>query len=161
MKVPLTLSLSLLIAIIALSTGAKGEELVFKSGFEDSSMMIGGPDLVGYDYSTGMDWVYDLDKWQSLEGEDWIGYFTFDYGNKDTGNDTTRKVELTPDPENLENQVLKYWIKEANNPISSYPYSKGRVQSNVYNNGGFENFTYSISTSPTSPITPMTPPPMG
>jgi len=128
----------------ALTVFAGEEERVFFSGFENDSTMVGGPDLIGYDYSTGMDWVYDLDRWESQEGTDRIGYFTFDYGKNDTGTDLDRKVELAPGPENPENRVLKYWIKKANNPISTYPYSKGRIQSNLYNNDGFENFTYSV-----------------
>ena len=142
LKIP-RISASLLL-VLSITSFAQTPELVFKSGFEDETALVPKPDLIGTDLSTGMDWVNDFDLWVGLDGTESVGYFTMDYGNNDSGTSADRLVELVPDPEDPGNQVLEYWIKNATNPIQVAPYSKGRIQANLYNNGGFEDFTYSI-----------------
>ena len=133
-----------LLLVVFVTSFTQTPEMVFTSGFEDETYVLPKPDLVGTDLSTGMDWVRDFDEWVGQNGIEEVGYFTMDYGNNDTGTAADRLVELVPDPEDPGNQVLKFWIKNATNPIPAAPFSKGRIQANLYNNEGFENFTYSI-----------------
>jgi hypothetical protein len=125
-----------LLLVLSATSFAQTPEMVFKSGFEEATYVLPKPDLVGTDSSTGLDWVRDFDEWVGQNGIEEVGYFTMDYGNSDTGTAADRLVELVPDPKDPGNQVLKFWIKNATNPIPAAPDSKGTIQANLYNNGG-------------------------
>lgn len=121
--------------LINLSLNAQGPELIFHSGFEPNThITIQGSnsgDISGIDNSVSPpnDWIEHFDN------HPLIGDFTFQY---EGGNDTMRLAEITVDPTNPLNNVLRFWIKHPN-----VDDTKGRVQANIYNNSDLNNVYYS------------------
>ncbi len=115
------------------------EELIFQTGFDGSSIVdasSSNADIVGIDnnYTKLNDWESDLDNHPQ------IGKFNFQF---EDGNSTQRNVDIVSDPENYQNDVLRFWIKEPhiNNGINK---KKGRVQANIYGNSCLKEVCYAV-----------------
>jgi hypothetical protein len=111
-------------------------QLIFQSGFEPDTKIINQnsktAEIVGKDFS-----FRDLNSWKTdLEGNSKIGQFKIQYQG---GNWSQRLAEITQDPFNSSNKVLKFWIKEPNVDIS-----KGRIQANIYRNKNIREMNYSV-----------------
>ncbi|MBE7172105.1 MAG: hypothetical protein INR73_16070 [Williamsia sp.] len=110
---------------------AKGGELIFQSGFENSSRIVGmddRSDIAGMDKSlpNRNDWVADLDNHPN------IGNFSIQY---EGGDSTMRYARIIAEPGNPDNHVLQFWLKEPN-----VHGTKGRIQANIYGNNGLKEF---------------------
>ncbi|MEJ7769597.1 MAG: hypothetical protein WKF89_17390 [Chitinophagaceae bacterium] len=109
--------------------GQGNGEMIFQSGFEDSSIVIArnsNSDIVGKDNSLNVhnDWVADLDNHLN------IGNFNLQY---EGGDSTMRFAKIVPEPGNPKNHVMQFWLKEPN--VNN---TKGRIQGNVYGNNGLK-----------------------
>ena len=110
--------------------------LIFQSGFEPDIRIINqnskSAEIIGTDQS-----LDHLNNWDNdLEQHLNIGYFNIQY---EGGDQTQRLAEIVDDPTGSKNEVIKFWIKEAN--VND---KKGRVQANVYDNNGLKAIDYSI-----------------
>ena len=106
-------------------------ELIFQSGFEPGSKVVGKDDrsdIAGSDRSLPVrsDWVADLD------GHSNIGNFSLQY---EGGDSTMRFAKIVQEPGNPSNHVLQFWLKEPN-----VHGTKGRIQANIYGNNGLKEF---------------------
>ena len=118
------------------STKKLSTVLVFHTGFEPYSAIINqksqdarfsGSDLTK---KYRKHWKYDL------EDHPKIGYVNIQYQG---GNSTQRMAEITSDPSDESNKVLKFWIREPNLRNEA-----GRVQANIYENTGIKVLDYSV-----------------
>lgn len=114
--------------------------LIFHTGFEGSSEVIATgndqiDDLVGVDntMSKPNDWVADFD------GHTNIGEFRFYYEGGDV---RQRAAKIAKDPTDPGNQVLQFWLPEANAGQGSS--QKGRIQADVYENNGLKEIYQSV-----------------
>jgi hypothetical protein len=118
-----------------ISNPATEGELIFQSGFENSSTVINrgaDADIIGVDKSLSAhnDWVKDLDE------NPLIGNFGLQFQG---GDSTMRYAKIVSEPANPKNKVLHFWLNEPN-----VEHSKGRIQANLYNNKGFKEFYQSV-----------------
>lgn len=112
--------------------------LIFQTGFEGSSkVVVTGTahleDIIGIDstLSEPNDWQQDFDRHPN------IGKFQLYY---EGGDATQRTVKIIEDPTNAQNQILHFWLAEAN----VGPGVKGRLQSDVYDNNGLTEIYQSV-----------------
>jgi len=73
------------------------------------------------------------------------GYFEIQYQGGDT---TQRYARLVPDPADADNQVLEFWLQDANvrleDPNSDWFELRGRVQANFYENYNLDSYYQSV-----------------
>jgi len=105
--------------------------LIFQSGFEPGSRVVASgsdADIIGIDTSKPdhNDWVNDLDNNPD------IGSFSLQYQG---GDSTMRFAKIIPEPGNISNHVLQFWLDKPNVEAS-----KGRIQGNLYGNKGMKEF---------------------
>ena len=111
-------------------------ELIFQSGFEPGSTIVtrgSDADIVGVDLSLPdhNDWVSDLDENPS------VGNFSLQYQG---GDSAQRFAKIIPEPGNLQNHVLQFWLNEPN-----VEGKKGRIQANIYGGvTGLKEFYQSV-----------------
>ena len=126
-------SLTLLSLLLIGITGFS-QSLIFNSGFEPNTDTINqtpsGADLTGIDNSVPIP-----NDWDVFDDSLAPGTFSIQYQG---GEDTMRLAEITPDPEDPSNNVLKFWVDYPNVGAAE----KSRVQANIYNTDGFDNIFY-------------------
>ncbi len=114
-----------LLLLSVLKLHAQTEELIFHSGFEKGSRVIpvkNNHDIIGKDNSLPFksDWVEDLEK-------DGRANFRIEY----TGGDSTKRYgAIVPEPGNLNNNVLKFWLNDS--WLADGNQEKARVQCDLY-----------------------------
>ncbi len=111
--------------------GTPAPEIIFNSGFEPASIDITNgvsSDITGIDDSVSApnDWVNDLESHPNI-GDYWIQY--------EGGDETMRSARITQDPTDPLYSVLHYWLQQPN-----VDGTKGRIQSNIYNNTNLTEF---------------------
>lgn len=100
------------------------EEMIFQSGFEPGSTVVpkgSDSDITGKDLSVSApnDWVEDFDNHPE------VGSFSLQYQG---GTESQRFAKIIPEPGNIQNHVLHFWLNEPN-----VDGKKGRIQANIYN----------------------------
>lgn len=113
---------------VSSTTVAVKETLIFKNGFEGATNINTRgqfADILGYDdLSTPSDWEKDLFKKTPYFGHGQIYY--------EQGDDSQRKAEIVPDPENPSNKVLRFRIAEKHIRLDNGDY-KARIQYELHN----------------------------
>lgn len=111
------------------------QELIFQSGFEPESKVVpkntspdSDSDIIGKDVSLpkNNDWVNDFDNHPD------IGDFMLQYQG---GDESMRFAKIIPEPGNLKNHVLHFWLDKPN--VGG---KKGRIQGNIYGGKGLKEF---------------------
>ncbi|MEL6759456.1 MAG: hypothetical protein AAFP04_03545 [Myxococcota bacterium] len=123
--------------VVAGASPARAQTLHFQSGFEPGSTVEqefdSDADITGEDRSvpTKGNWESDLEAAP-------IGTFRIQYQGGDRND---RDVTIVNDPVNPANKALRFHLKEANVACSAGK-CKGRIQTNLYDNSNFKEFTY-------------------
>jgi len=101
------------------------EELIFRTGFEPTVVGLPPGEIAIF---SGVDQSVDPpNDWEAnLADHPQIGDFNIQYQGGWLGQ---RTASLVPDPEDSNNQVLRFWLQEPN-----VDGTKGRVQANLYGN---------------------------
>lgn len=131
------LNLFLILCVILVSACAQENtpapvsgELIFQSGFEPDSKVVArgaDADITGTDHS-----LPDHSDWTAFDNHPDIGNFSLQFQG---GDSTQRFAKIIPEPGNLSNHVLWFWLNEPN-----VEGSKGRIQANLYGNKGMKEF---------------------
>jgi hypothetical protein len=119
---------------------AADPNLIFQTGFAGSSKVVATndkqiDDLIGMDSTLAKpnDWVADLDDHPN------IGTFRIYY---EGGQPTQRAAEITEDPTDPENRVLRFRLSEPN--AGQGASLKGRIQADIYDNKGLKEIYQSV-----------------
>ncbi|MDR6562310.1 MULTISPECIES: hypothetical protein [unclassified Arcicella] len=126
-------------------TDLKGE-LVFQSGFEGSTKVV--QDLNTNDYGAPYEHIEGRDNTLTSKN-DWSNdWATILKGNsmqiQYTGGDATKRfAKVIPEPKNLANHVLQFWLDDA--WLASENQEKARIQANLYGiKSGFKEYSQSV-----------------
>ncbi|MFT4602946.1 MAG: hypothetical protein ACI857_003133, partial [Arenicella sp.] len=110
-----------------LDCGTQSEELLFQTGFENTTLTNGeysNVDFEGIDLS-----LSEKSDWTEFKSHDKIGYVEIGY---EDGNDDQRMASIVDDPDSAGNSVLKYHLIEPH--IKEGSNKKGRIQLSVHDN---------------------------
>lgn len=117
---------------------------VIRSGFGAG---VTGTPVDAIQYFGGADTDSDLpNNWEPLlagSADRAGGYFEIQYQGGDT---TQRYARLSPDPENVDNQTLQFWLHDENLNAGNDDYRdmRGRIQANFYENFNLDTYYQSV-----------------